>query len=201
MSYSFLRMLEDLTAGYDIPLRGREISERRRSQYYVVGIEAPKPEHDAKYLKALPYREFLKTDYWRSVKITVYTRRGRACSKCNAKHGIVDLHHRSYAHHGEELKYLDDLIVLCRKCHKYAHTEAICMNCLCQRGKGLVITARGDIRPCPDCSMPVGYREQPPVEETCRLGVCDGSGWLVVESAGRSGAQPCGCRQSAKGAA
>lgn len=50
-------------------------------------------------------------------------------------------------------------------------------------------------------------REEPPALPTwsgpavCRLGICDGSGWLIVERAGTTGADECKCRASAKGAA
>jgi 5-methylcytosine-specific restriction endonuclease McrA len=33
----------------------------------------------------------------------------------------VNVHHRTYEHHGEEHQYLDDLILLCHPCHSKFH--------------------------------------------------------------------------------
>lgn len=153
MRYPFLHMLEDLTNGYDVPLSPKELREQAARQYYTIGNGQQKFEQGKEYLCALPYREFLKTEYWRSVKLAVYRIRGRACGKCGKNRGTIDVHHKSYAHHGEELTHLDDLILLCRKCHGLAHSEALCMLCLCPRGKGLILSEGGKIQPCPKCSI------------------------------------------------
>ncbi len=155
MSYSFAKMLDDLTSGYGIPFSGRELIELQRRDPTNIdwdSVERASAVSDGDYLRALPYGEFLKTSYWRSVRLAVFRKRGLVCGTCGVKRGRVDVHHRTYKNHGHELLHLDDLIVLCRACHMGAHSQALCMNCLCPRGRGLVISPGGRIITCPECS-------------------------------------------------
>jgi len=76
--------------------------------------------HDAEHLRKLPYTEFLKTDYWRGVSKLVRVRDGDRCRVCNS--GVrVEVHHRTYANHGNEHLNLGDLTSLCRACHERHH--------------------------------------------------------------------------------
>ncbi len=137
-----------LTEGYDIPLSAKELAEQAGGSCQEYGGDVREVDR----LRALPYKEFLETDYWRSVRLAMFHRHGRSCGLCGVKKGRVDIHHRTYKHHGEELRNLGDLIILCRTCHESAHSPALCMNCLCPRGKGLVLSVSGKILACPECS-------------------------------------------------
>ena len=66
------------------------------------------------------YQAYLLTPYWREVSRAVKKRAGFRCQLCNSP---LDLqaHHRTYEHKGDELNHLDDLICLCKKCHKNFH--------------------------------------------------------------------------------
>ena len=66
------------------------------------------------------YQAYLTTPYWREVSRAVKKRAGFRCQLCNSP---LDLqaHHRTYEHKGDELNHLDDLICLCKKCHKNFH--------------------------------------------------------------------------------
>jgi len=66
------------------------------------------------------YQAYLATPYWRKVSRAVKKRAGFRCQLCNSP---LDLqaHHRTYEHKGDELNHLDDLICLCKKCHKNFH--------------------------------------------------------------------------------
>lgn len=88
------------------------------------------PEQRAK----MPYREFLRTDYWRKVRTLVIARDGWKCVSCGQQgwesppnpFGQVQLYdmevnHLSYRHRGDELNHLADLELLCRDCHKRYH--------------------------------------------------------------------------------
>jgi hypothetical protein len=70
------------------------------------------------------YNDYLKTDYWKAVADAVKKRAGYKCQLCNSPHDI-EAHHRSYAHLGRELDFLDDLTCLCRKCHGRFHEKPI----------------------------------------------------------------------------
>ena len=66
------------------------------------------------------YQAYLTTPYWREVSRAVKKRAGFRCQLCNSP---LDLqaHHRTYEHKGDELNHLNDLICLCKKCHKNFH--------------------------------------------------------------------------------
>lgn len=66
------------------------------------------------------YHDHLKTEYWQEVARKVKSSAGFKCQVCNSPQGIV-AHHRTYAHVGDELNHLGDLICLCGKCHTSFH--------------------------------------------------------------------------------
>lgn len=75
---------------------------------------------DYEYLHALRYSDFLLTDYWDTLRrYRLYTA-GYVCELCGAD-AKLDVHHKTYDHHGEEHLYLGDLIVVCRNCHDRQH--------------------------------------------------------------------------------
>jgi len=72
------------------------------------------------YRKNLPYKEFLQTDYWKKVRAKVLERDGNKCIICKGTY-ILQVHHDSYKHHGDEMNHLEDLMTLCKNCHKEHH--------------------------------------------------------------------------------
>lgn len=81
---------------------------------------AEKNESLEPLIKKMKYNDFLKTQYWRS--ITKYMKE-IACNKCSCcgSDKTLQVHHKTYKHHGKEIFYLNDLVVLCRKCHTNEH--------------------------------------------------------------------------------
>ena len=66
------------------------------------------------------YKDFLKTPYWIAVsyhkKVTVNFR----CQICN--NGLhLNTHHRNYNYLSREIDNLNELTVLCNRCHKKYH--------------------------------------------------------------------------------
>src|SRR5215510_7508786 len=53
-------------------------------------------------LCALPYRQFLRTFYWRAVKAYVIRRAERKCEVCGVRCRRLEVHHDSYSEHGNE---------------------------------------------------------------------------------------------------
>jgi hypothetical protein len=76
---------------------------------------------DRKNLRALPYTEYLQTDWWKHVRAVALKTRGTKCERCGATHRQLHIHHKSYVHRGDELRHLDDLEVVCRLCHIDEH--------------------------------------------------------------------------------
>lgn len=72
------------------------------------------------YLVSLSYPDFLQTLYWRAISSYKIKQSFLRCEKCKG-YGKLEVHHKTYKHHGEELDYLEDLMVLCRDCHNNIH--------------------------------------------------------------------------------
>jgi hypothetical protein len=76
----------------------------------------------AEYIKAMEYKEFLQTPYWKDISDYKKKMANNRCQLCNKK-GVLHTHHRTYSIHGYEINNLDDLIVLCEDCHKKFHNK------------------------------------------------------------------------------
>lgn len=74
----------------------------------------------AEHIKSLNYRDFLNTPYWKAVSAEKRRKAKYRCELCNNT-GLLNVHHKTYEHHGYEKDYLNDLIVLCEDCHKKFH--------------------------------------------------------------------------------
>ena len=71
------------------------------------------------WLRAMPYRQYLRTDEWRVTRQSAIIRAGGACQVCNASNIPLSVHHKCYDHIGCE--HDRDLITLCRECHEAVH--------------------------------------------------------------------------------
>jgi hypothetical protein len=84
----------------------------------------PTRHWDRWWLIRLPYKEFLKTEFWREVRDEVKRRDHYRCALCASQAGL-NVHHRTYEHHGFEDMWLRDLICLCRNCHAKFHDKLV----------------------------------------------------------------------------
>jgi hypothetical protein len=66
------------------------------------------------------YQDFLESPYWKTVAAYVKWLRGGRCQMCEATANL-HTHHKTYRHKGSEHKHLDDLVVVCAKCHGNHH--------------------------------------------------------------------------------
>jgi DNA-binding Lrp family transcriptional regulator len=66
------------------------------------------------------YAEYLKSDKWKKIARKIRDKYDYKCAECSS---TIDLnvHHKTYQHIGNEQKHLDDLTLLCNKCHKQVH--------------------------------------------------------------------------------
>jgi 5-methylcytosine-specific restriction endonuclease McrA len=71
-------------------------------------------------LRAMPYTHFLRTEYWATVRRAVLSRQRGRCVVCGTTRR-VQVHHRTYLHHGAEHAHLADLVGLCGDCHTIYH--------------------------------------------------------------------------------
>jgi 5-methylcytosine-specific restriction endonuclease McrA len=74
----------------------------------------------AKILRALPYKEYLKTDHWKLIREVALYEFNDTCVLCGENENL-HVHHKSYEHRGEEHNYPNDLEVLCKECHAHEH--------------------------------------------------------------------------------
>jgi hypothetical protein len=63
-------------------------------------------------LRSLPYEAYLQTDHWHNIRSEALQRARFRCQLCNAD-APLHVHHRSYAHRGEEQLHMEDIITLC----------------------------------------------------------------------------------------
>lgn len=64
------------------------------------------------------YYQYLLSDEWKNKKQSLINKRGDRCEKCFFKKPL-DVHHKTYERIFNEPD--EDLILLCRDCHKYHH--------------------------------------------------------------------------------
>ena len=69
-------------------------------------------------LRAMPYQEYLASDWWPYISELARKRDGHRCRKCASKRSL-NVHHLTYERLGDEKVF--DLITLCRQCHKLLH--------------------------------------------------------------------------------
>lgn len=94
----------------------------RRRQYEEIGRERQevykKWEEEDRYLRTMPYAEYLKTEHWQEMRKYALKRAAYKCQVCNAS-GKMNVHHRTYERRGHE--DIKDLTVLCEPCHRKHH--------------------------------------------------------------------------------
>ncbi len=66
----------------------------------------------------MPYADYLKTPEWRSIRNRALIGAGNRCQLCGSRKNL-NAHHNNYQRRGDEL--LEDLTVLCRRCHQEHH--------------------------------------------------------------------------------
>lgn len=69
--------------------------------------------------RQIEYREYLNTDHWKNLRAEVLKRDGKKCTRC-PKRIWLQVHHRFYRSRFED-SIPDDLVTLCRWCHKAEH--------------------------------------------------------------------------------
>lgn len=67
------------------------------------------------------YRRYLASADWQSVRQRVLRRAGGICEGC-LEAPAREVHHRTYAHVGDELLF--ELVAICRPCHERLHPSA-----------------------------------------------------------------------------
>ena len=71
--------------------------------------------------KFIPYKKYIQTEEWRQKARQCYRNDNFHCQKCGT--GInLEAHHLNYKHLGEA-EEINDLITLCKTCHKETHKE------------------------------------------------------------------------------
>lgn len=78
------------------------------------------PTAEVERLKSMPYKEYLQTDHWLSLRYQTLKIAGFRCQLCN-KSGSLQVHHRTYERRGSE--EVSDLISLCPDCHAKFHDK------------------------------------------------------------------------------
>ncbi|HEY4099173.1 MAG TPA: hypothetical protein VGM33_26855 [Baekduia sp.] len=105
----------------DNPSRGEWRLAGAATEPPATAVDEPLPEDRLAELRALPYREYLRTAEWRRARAAALLRAGHSCSLDVTHTEDLEVHHRTYERLGAELAA--DLVVLCRACHRLHHRE------------------------------------------------------------------------------
>lgn len=73
-------------------------------------------------LKSMPYRDYLQTQHWQTLRSRMLKRAEYRCQVCNTNKQSLHVHHRTYKNRGQE-EY-SDLVVLCADCHETFHANS-----------------------------------------------------------------------------
>lgn len=76
----------------------------------------------SEYIKNMDYKDFLETPYWKAISEKVRYKSGFKCNLCGGNKNL-NVHHRDYTNHGDELHHMGDLICLCKECHSKFHDK------------------------------------------------------------------------------
>ena len=68
--------------------------------------------------RSMPYTEYLRSPEWRNRRIRALCVAGDACEECGVGYSL-QVHHLTYERRGCELP--EDLVVLCKTCHRMVH--------------------------------------------------------------------------------
>lgn len=68
----------------------------------------------------MQYKDYLQTPYWKATSELAKRKAKYKCQLCN-NNDKLNVHHRNYDNKGKEINNLNDLIVLCEKCHQKFH--------------------------------------------------------------------------------
>jgi nucleoside 2-deoxyribosyltransferase len=80
------------------------------------------PECLLEYPKS-KYNQYLESDKWKEIARMKRNEAGGRCQLCNDNKGRLNVHHRTYDNIYQEK--MDDLIVLCDKCHTKFHEQDV----------------------------------------------------------------------------
>ncbi len=68
------------------------------------------------------YKDYLRTEHWETKKLEALERSHHKCQICGGTERL-EVHHNTYENKGNEKP--EDLIVLCKKCHKINHKNIV----------------------------------------------------------------------------
>ena len=101
--------------------REKRIAERRAEQdLKKKKVVRPNPFESKEFLLTLSYDKYLYTNHWTNLRLEVFRRKGKKCSRCGDNKKI-QVHHKSYRNKGTFYLEIYDLTPLCETCHKRDH--------------------------------------------------------------------------------
>jgi hypothetical protein len=71
-------------------------------------------------IKYIKYNYFLQTPYWKVISEIKKRDSDYKCNLCNSGEKL-ETHHKTYDHRGDEIRHMNDLIVICNDCHRKFH--------------------------------------------------------------------------------
>lgn len=96
-------------------------------RWFVASMEAD-PDRAAQLeakladLARTDYALYLRTDYWKTIRMELIRRADESCRRCAVRTDRLHVHHPRYDDLlGQEWRKMDELEVLCARCHEIHH--------------------------------------------------------------------------------
>lgn len=96
----------------------RMVSRGKLTPLYVLS-DKNTAEASSEQIRDDSYRTFLQGEFWQGLRAVMLCLADNMCADCETRYDPAGLqvHHKTYAHHGYENWHLEDLEVLCVTCH------------------------------------------------------------------------------------
>ncbi|KJU86025.1 HNH endonuclease domain protein [Candidatus Magnetobacterium bavaricum] len=104
----------------NIRFKDKSIHQVRNKGLCIAQTEPPQDEHFQD--KDYTYKEYIKSPEWRALREKALDRANNKCEMCGSNgDGTLDAHHVRYPSRFKKGDSLDNIVVVCRKCHRLSH--------------------------------------------------------------------------------
>lgn len=95
-----------------------KIDPERFREDFITAFQLESRCKEIERLRSMPYKDYLKTEHWQTVREAALERAEHRCQACNDATKL-HVHHRTYERRGEENP--TDVVALCADCHRVFH--------------------------------------------------------------------------------
>jgi hypothetical protein len=117
----YYRCRDPISIGFCEECKKENIAEDDKIRNEKKKNEKEEQEKLLQNLKTMPYKDYLETDHWKSLRKRKLKQSGYKCQICSSTKDL-NVHHNTYENRGNEDDC--DLVVLCHVCHEMFHGKS-----------------------------------------------------------------------------